>query len=175
MSYSRNNEKTFEQFLTLGGFFAGIITGYINVLTNEKFVDYRLHASIVTLIVLSFLCVISILFGYSRRRDHIISSHTCENNSVKQYKAICGDGTNIKLFSYLPDYYLAFFFFFIIVLVLFIIFLLCSNNSCYEKIITITIGTLTVLIPIIVFSIKYKQYKELCTKANQFDSLNPHC
>lgn len=164
MSYVRNNKSYFELFLTLGGSFAGIIAAYKEFLKEDHLRTYLPEATCAVFVLISFLSILTILFGYSRRRDHII---TCikergNNNVPDIYERICGNGTDKNCLSFLPDYYLAFFIFSLIVLVFFFLASLLSFK-CNCELIAI-VGALGIISPLVVLNSKYKKYRGQCEK-----------
>ena len=73
--------------------------------------------------------VLSIVLGYERRRDQIVSSsHIQGSLDVQLY----GDGKNKKWFNYMPNLYIVFLCFFIICILSFTFFTLTSQMLFYH-------------------------------------------
>ena len=133
-NYSENNYKTFGAFAGIMGTFLIVFKSYVNVFPTCK-CDNRYSSPTLTLLtgtmylILLLLSVLSIVLGYERRRDQIVSSsHIQGSLDVQLY----GDGKNKKWFNYMPNLYIVFLCFFIICILSFTFFTLTSQMLFYH-------------------------------------------
>lgn len=163
MDYGRHNAESLTAFLTLVGSFLTTASLYTNFLSKSALKPHLLEASIVVLLILAGLAIMSVLFGYTRRRDHVVTCYKEREEGRSYYAELYNDGTGKCLHNYLPDYYNAFFVFFLIVFLLFS-YALLMKQTCP----VIIIGVISCLIAILsVYYIKFKDYLELSDKAGK--------
>ena len=156
-SYSENNYKTFGAYVSIIGTFLAAFSLYVNISINCKCCSSIILLTGAMYLIMLLLSVLSIVMGYERRRDHIVSSFAEEGSP---YVIICGNGKDKKWFEYLPNLYMVFLCFFVICIILFSVYncLYYKPSMCFSIITCIT--ELVVIISI--YHIFWREYKKRC-------------
>ena len=160
--YSENNNKTFAAMVTILGTFLAVFGGYLHALITYHYEHEKvmLFLTIGVFIVLSFLFTLSCSFGYSRRRDHMV---TCQGKNDIFVK-LCGDGTDKCFFTFMPDTYLIICLFLFITNIVFglISFLAISECACNKYYcVTILFFSLSIIVMGTSWIIYYYRYLKL--------------
>lgn len=128
------------------------IQPYLN--TDKNYPQLFVSAYVLANMVLSLLAVLSVIFGYSTRRDHIVISKIREKEGVEWFK----NGRKKEWYNYLPNYYSIIFLF--VMLAQILIFVGALMNIGMEKESKCYVCIFFIILVVINLFFYYKYYQE---------------